>query len=109
MNECENFLTFVMPDICKVLDQKDKIWTDFVRHTQPMAMCPFKKGKSKVVNATILPNYLRNLSFLRQRTVTLIWKFYKPIKNIRHKKRLLFCFMAEATVKSSRTKRIGND
>lgn len=106
MSACKNFLSFVVPNGCQVLEQKDKIWTDFVDHTHPRAKCSFKKGSIKVVNATINLNYLRNLSFLRQRTVTLIGKTFKPIKDIGHKKRLLFCFMAEATVQSIRTKRI---
>lgn len=103
MVECENFFTFSMPDICQILDQKDQIWSDFIAHTKPRAKFPFQAGSIiKVVNASIDLNFLRDAPVITGYTWISIFKAFKSIKNMQYKKKLLFCFMTEVTVKSTR-------
>lgn len=89
---------YPIPDLCKILDQKNKIWSDAVEHTQPRAKCPFNTTSIKVIDATLNLAYIAYVPFISGYTWVLYFKAFKPIKKMRYKKRLIFCFIAEATV-----------
>lgn len=101
MNQCENFDTFVICDICKIINQKNQYWSDLIAHTEPRAKCPFKPSTMKIVNATMDFSYLAYLPMDGYSWIFTI-KFFKPIANIRYKKRSLFCIMSESTVLKKR-------
>lgn len=104
MSQCENFGTYPISDVCQILDQKNKIWSDSVAHTQPRAKCPFNKTSVKVTNATINLAYITFLPFISDYTWILYFKAFKPINHLRHKKRLVHCFIVEATATKAVTK-----
>lgn len=97
MTQCEHFETFVLRDICKILDVKNQIWSDFVAQTKPKAKCPFKAVPLKVINATIDFTPLTSLPIGGYTYIT-TYKVFKSIPNVRHKKQKLFCVMTEASV-----------
>lgn len=106
MDQCENFNTFIIRDICTILGEKNKIWSDFVKHTEPKAKCPFNITSMKVKNATIDLSYIEHLPL-----AGFIWvihsKLFKAIPNVRYKKQLLFCALAESKVtKSNRVDKV---
>lgn len=98
MNQCENFGAYPIPDLCKILDQKNKIWSDTVEHTQPKAKCPFNTTSIKVINATVNLAYIAHIPFLSDYAWVFYFKAFKPINKMRYKKRLIFCYIAEATI-----------
>lgn len=97
MNECENPNTFILPDICKILNMKNQYWSDLAAHTYPRVKCPLKASTMEIRNA------ITDLSFLSNLPVdgfvwTINFKIFKPIPNVRHKKRLLYCMIIEGSV-----------
>lgn len=96
-SQCEHFNTFVLPDICKVFDQKNQIWTDLMAHFQPRAKCPINASIVKIVNATIDYSLIAHLP-LEGYTWIIDYKIFEPFKNVRHKKRMVLCIISEATV-----------
>lgn len=105
MTQCVSFDTLIIRDICKIVDQKNQIWSDAVDHTQPRPKCPLKKGTIKVTNATIDLSYIAHFP-IEGYTWTLFEKAFKPIANVKHKKQMLFCIVVEATVTKSNRKQI---
>lgn len=97
MDECEDFNTYVIRDICTVLDEKDRMWSNLVEHTEPRIKCPFNVKTIKVTNATVDLSYADELPL--DGYVWLIYgKLFKPIPKIRHKKQLLICIMGESKI-----------
>lgn len=103
MSQCEHFGTFVIRDICKVINQKNKIWTNVIAHTEPRAKCPFHPSTIKIVNATIDYSYVLYLP-LDGYTWVGTMKFFKPIVGVRNRKKLLMCLMSEQTILKKRSK-----
>lgn len=101
MNQCEHFHNFVIHDICKIFDQTNQIWSDFIAHTKPRAKCPFKAVPVKVMNATVDFSYIANLP-LGGYAYILTFKVFKSIPNVRYKKEMFFCFLVESNVVNSR-------
>lgn len=102
MSQCESFGTFVIRDICKIINQKNQFWSDLITQTQPRAKCPFKPSTIKIINATMDYSYLAHLpldGFTWIRTL----KFFKPIATVRNRKRLLFCLLSETTIMKKRS------
>lgn len=97
MNRCDSQHTFVIPDICKILNQKNLVWSDLVAHTYPRIKCPLKPPKHEYRNATTDLSFITYLP-LDGYTWTVSVKMFKPIPNVRHKKRLIFCLMIVATI-----------
>lgn len=97
MNQCDNQHTFVIPDVCKIFNQKNIAWTDLMLHTIPKTKCPLKPPLLKFRNATSDVSFLTYLP-LDGYIWTVSVRMFKPIANVRHKKRLLFCIMIEATI-----------
>lgn len=98
MSQCENFGSFLVRDFCKILEQKNKIWSDTVEHTVPRAKCPFKSKSIIISNATVNLAYIAYLPFISDYTWILHYKAFKPINEVRQKKRLIYCFFNEVTV-----------
>lgn len=103
MDQCENFDTFIIRDICVVLEEKDQIWSDFVEHTEPKFKCPFNRTSIKVTNATVNMSYLDHLP-LDGYIWVISGKLFKSIPNVRYKKQLLFCMMSESKITKSNWK-----
>lgn len=105
MTECEHFHTFIIRDICKIFEQKNQIWSNFIAHTQPRAKCPFKAIPVKVKNATVDFSYITHLP-IGGYTYIMTIKVFKSIPNVRHRKQMLFCILNESSaiesIKSSR-------
>lgn len=99
-SQCESFSTWILPDICKVLNQKNQIWTDLMASTQPKIRCPINSPVVKFRNATVDYSLIAHLP-MDGFTWIINLKVFKPIVNIRHKKRLIFCVMIEVTVMNS--------
>lgn len=97
MNRCDSQHTFVLPDICKVLNQENRLWADVVAHTKPRFKCPIKRSVYEVINATSDLSFINHLP-LDGYTWTVTFKMFKPIANVRHKKQMHFCIIMEATV-----------
>lgn len=97
MDECENFRTIVVRDICPVLDRKNALWTDLVEHTNPKASCPFNMTSMQVSNATLDLSYMDHLA-LDGFIWTFFFKVFKPIPNVRYKKEILLCLAIESKV-----------
>lgn len=66
-------------------------------NTQPKIRCPINSTVIKFRNATIDYSILAHLP-LDGFTWIAYLKVFKPIVNVRHKKRLIFCVMIEASV-----------
>lgn len=79
-SQCKHFNTFVLPDICKVFDQKNQIWTDLMAHFQPRAKCPIKASIVKIVNATKDYSLIAHLP-LEGYTWIIDYKIFKPIRS----------------------------
>lgn len=101
MSRCDHFDTLIVRDICRVLNQKNRMWTDFIDHTQPKAKCPFTENSIKVMNATVdlgFVSYLPLEGFLWINSL----KLYKSVESVQHEKVLLFCIMSEAHITKTR-------
>lgn len=98
--KCEHFDTIFIPDVCKVFELEDKLWTDFMEHTQPKPKCPFNMKSIQITNATIDLGYIAHLPLDGFDWTFQMKTFNLPSKG-RKKKQLLFCGMYEVIVKSS--------
>lgn len=96
-SQCEHFNSFIIPDICKVFDQTNQIWTEIMSHTQPKIKCPLKSTTFKITNATIDYSLIAHLP-LDGYTWIIYLKVFKPIAKVRHRKRMMICILAEATI-----------
>lgn len=97
MSRCENHHTLYLTDLCKIVNQKNRIWNEIVPHIHPKMDCPLKPPNYQFVNATIdisFVSYLPLDGFIW--TITI--KTFKAIPKVRHKKRMVFCLMAEGSV-----------
>lgn len=101
MTHCEHFDTLIIRDICKVLNQKNRMWSDFIGHTQPKVACPLNTTSIKVSNATVDLGYVSYLPLDGYTWITSL-KLYKSVESARRKKELLFCIMNEATITKTR-------
>lgn len=101
MTNCESYDTLIVHDICKVLNQKSKMWSDFIERSQPKIRCPFKPPLVNTMNSTVNLGLVSHLP-LDGYTWLISLKLYKSIANNRHKKTLLFCIMSEATITRTR-------
>lgn len=108
MNQCDNHFTFVLPDICKVFNLKNNMWSDLAASANPRLRCPIKPPGFEIRNATIDLNYLSYLP-LEGFTWTVTFKIFKPIRNVRHKKKMLFCIINEGSVVKERRNRKKNE
>lgn len=97
MNQCEKYNTLKIPDLCKLFEQKNQIWTNIMEHLQPQAKCPLKPSVMKLTNATLDFSLLSYLP-IDGYTWVISFKVFKPIANVRHKKQMIFCIISEATV-----------
>lgn len=97
MNKCDSRQSFTFPDICKVFEQKNQIWSDLVAHMQPRMKCPIKPSIIRVRNATSDTTFITHLPF-DDRIWTITFKTFKRIPNICFKKRLVSCLMLEASI-----------
>lgn len=68
--------------------------------TQPKIRCPINSPVVKFRNATVDYSLIAHLP-MDGFTWIINLKVFKPIVNIRHKKRLIFCVMIEVTVMNS--------
>lgn len=100
MDDCENFNTFIIRDICAIIDEKNKMWTDVVEHTEPRPKCPFDKKSLKMTNATWDMSYVDHLP-LDGHIWIFFMKLFKSIPNVRHKKESIFCMMFESKITKS--------
>eukprot|EP00102_Acyrthosiphon_pisum_P026925 XP_016664135.1 PREDICTED: uncharacterized protein LOC107885149 [Acyrthosiphon pisum] len=50
---CEYFQTWTLTDICKLLKQKNQIWSRWYDSFDPPMVCPTNKGTYRIKNATI--------------------------------------------------------
>lgn len=100
--QCGNFRNFIFPEICRLFDQKNQIWSDMVAHSYPRIKCPIEPSTIKFKNTTI------DFSFMAQSTQIpvdgytwiIMFKVFRPFPNVRHKKRLQFCLLSEITATS---------
>lgn len=97
MNKCDSWQSFTIPDMCKVFEQKNQIWSDLVAHTQPRMKSPIKPSTIRVRNATSDTTFITYLP-LDDRIWTVTFRTFKRIPNIRFKKRLVSCLMVEAAI-----------
>lgn len=100
-SQCESFNTWVLPDMCKVINQENQLWSDIVAHTHPTIKCPMKPSTIKYVNATIDYSLLAHLPFEGYTWIIHI-RVFKSMAKIRYRKRLLFCMLVEATITNNR-------
>lgn len=102
MNQCEDFNSITIRDICKLIAQKNPLWNDLLSQTHPRPRCPFNNITSlMIINATMDLGYIGYLPIAGYNWIS-IFKLFKSIANVRHKKHLLFCLMFESTVDKSR-------
>lgn len=97
MNRCDNQHTLYLPDLCKIANQKSQIWNEAFTHIHPKMNCPLKPPNYRFVNATMDISFISHLP-LDGFIWTITIKTFKPIPNIRHKKRMVFCLMAEGSI-----------
>lgn len=45
LTQCEDFSKITIPDICRILNQKDMFWSQFIAHSK--IVCPIKRVISK--------------------------------------------------------------
>lgn len=99
-SQCEHFNTFLLPNICNVFDQKNKVWSEIMAHAQPKLKCPVKDRIVRIVNATIDYSILAHLP-LDGYIWIVYMKIFKPLANVRHKKRLILCTISEYNITKS--------
>lgn len=99
-SQCEHFNTFLLPNFCNVFDQKNKLWSEIMAHTHPKLECPVKATNIKIVNATLDFSILSHLPLDGYIWIISI-KIFKPLANVRHKKRLILCTISEYTITKS--------
>lgn len=104
MNQCDNHYTVVLPDICKIFNMKNQLWTDLAAQTHPQLRCPLKPPTLEVINATTDLSVLSHLP-IEGFIWTLTFKIFRPIPNVRHKKRLLYCLIVEGSVVKDKMKK----
>ena len=105
---CEKFDAFNLPDVCKLLNLQDKLWTDFMAHTQPKLRCPINIKSMKIINATVDLGYISHLP-LDGHSWSFTIKSFKT--NARHKKRLAYCVVFEVAamkIQRERSKKNSN-
>lgn len=100
MSLCENFNAITIPDLCKLMAQKNKLWDDLIAHMKPPPRCPINTAAIEISNATMDLSYIGYLPIAGYNWIS-AFKLFKSITNIRHKKHLLFCIMFESTVAKS--------
>lgn len=93
-------------DICAILDMEDQIWSEFMKHSEPRVMCPFKKNVPYVVtNAPIDMGFLSHLP-IDGYTWTFTEKMFKTVKG-RKTKRMVYCEEFEITITKNRPNKKG--
>lgn len=97
MNRCDNHHTLYLPDLCKIVNQKNEIWNEIISHIHPKMSCPLKPPTYRFVNATIDMSFISYLP-LDGFIWTITFKTFKPIPNVRHKKRMVHCWMVEGSI-----------
>lgn len=100
--ECENYDAFNLPDVCKLLNLQDQLWTDFMAHIQPKLRCPMNMKFMKVINATVDLGYISHLPLDGHNWIFII-KTFKS--NAQHKKQLAFCILFEVTAMKTHRER----
>lgn len=106
MNECEDFNSLTIRDLCRLLAQKNPLWNDVLAHTHPRPRCPFNTTALQIVNATMDFGYFGYMPIGGYNWIS-IFKLFKSIANVRHKKHLLFCLMFESSaIKTEREVKI---
>lgn len=95
--KCENFDTILLPDVCKLFELKDKLWTDFMMHAHPKLKCPFNMKTIDITNATVDLGYIAYLPLDGYDWTFLMRTFNPPAKG-QKKKQMLFCGMYEVIV-----------
>lgn len=88
-SHCENFETFSIPDLCKIIDLENQLWSDFMKNTEPKPRCPFNMPKILIKNATVDLGYVAYLPLDGY-----VWNFtVKTFKSgkARQRKQLLHC------------------
>lgn len=98
LTECEHFDVFSIRDVCRVMQMRNQIWSEFYEHTEPRIQCPFKKTTIKLINAPFDLGYVAHLP-LAGYTWKFIGKAFKSVGKVRPKKRLIFCIMYIVTIK----------
>lgn len=108
MTLCENFNSLTIRDLCKLISQKNPLWDDLITHMRPRPKCPLNMTAIRIKNATMDLGYIGYLPIAGYNWIS-IFKLFKLIPNVRHKKQLLFCIMFESTVsKTRRSEKNGN-
>lgn len=97
MTLCEHFDTFVVRDVCKILNLQDQLWSDFMVHTEPKLKCPFGNSTIRIKDAVIDLGYVAHLP-LDGNTWTFTVKVFKPGAIARHRKRFMFCITFEIAI-----------
>lgn len=97
MTPCENFDTFSIPDICKIMSMENQLWSDMWAKIEPKLKCPINKSSMKIRNATVDLGLIAYLP-LDGYTWTISFKSYQPIRKERNKKQLLYCGLLELNV-----------
>lgn len=88
-----------MRDICRLMDLKDQLWTDFMSQTE--LKCPFKKTVVKVDHGIIDLGYIAHLP-LSGYTWIFTFKVFHSDAKTRNKKKQIFCLNVRMTVTKSR-------
>lgn len=83
------------------MNDKNQFWREIVTHMEPKPICPFDVSSIKIMNFTMDLGFAARLPLDGYTWITSI-KLYKPIAHVRHRKHLLFCFIAEATITKQR-------
>lgn len=42
LTQCEDFGKITIPDVCRILNQRNSFWADFMTNTKPKLICPLK-------------------------------------------------------------------
>lgn len=104
MTKCENLNTFILKDVCALVNQSAQIWSDTVAHTYPRPKCPLNMPTVKIINGTIDFGYISYFP-IDGYTWTFHFKAFKSIANLKYKKQMLWCLMTECTITKNRRER----
>lgn len=101
MTHCEVFDSFIVHDICRLMNLTDQLWTGLMSNTEPPMKCPFEKTTIKIKNAIVDLGYIAHLP-LSGYTWKFTFKSFKTPAKVRRKKRFLSCIAFQVTVTKAR-------
>lgn len=97
MTPCEHFDTLSIPDVCKIMNIENQLWSDIWSKTEPKVKCPINLSLIKIRNATVDLGLIAYLP-LDGYTWSILFKSYQQIRKERYKKQLLYCGLFELSV-----------